>query len=300
MAFGQSSWGGGLLKVVEGQTLESELSRLLNRANFEVQEISQKKSCLVCFSGNGIYYPDSLEVLKAEIGTRDHYEWKNIARSGSIRRRFGRIVFIRDLQKTWYCRGISNSINTLDGVHELLTTLTSGCEITTVGNSAGGYAAVLFGCLLGAQRIFTFSGQFDVGALLDVRCRAQGEPIPKSAEVHSDLLPLVSAQSSRVFYFFPAGCSEDKRQASKASESDRVVCFAVETAVHGETLMGTDLISVLTGDDRKLLRLHTKLAGSAWHRSRYHRELTGPVRRAFETLHGLVRQIYQRFRSHFE
>ena len=57
-------------------------------------------------------------------------------------------------------------MNTIPLLLEWLKKETRGYEVYTVGSSAGGYAAVLFGYSLNAERIISFNGQFILYDLL--------------------------------------------------------------------------------------------------------------------------------------
>lgn len=60
---------------------------------------ADNKNCLIFFSGNGIYYPNSEEVFDEVIVRNDRYEWENIAKSSLINKNCARIIFVRDVFK---------------------------------------------------------------------------------------------------------------------------------------------------------------------------------------------------------
>ena len=69
-------------------------------------------------------------------------------------------VFVRDLNRLWYHGGLpgfSDDVDqTLEGFRRLMEQ--QGVKkLITVGVSMGGYAAILYGTLLGAEQIYTFS-----------------------------------------------------------------------------------------------------------------------------------------------
>lgn len=71
-------------------------------------------------------------------------------------------LFVRDLRQCWYHRGIPGYGEDLPGCAAALLGLAreGGAErIVAAGNSAGGYAALLFGALLGAQTVLCFAPQ---------------------------------------------------------------------------------------------------------------------------------------------
>lgn len=76
--------------------------------------------------------------------------------------------FIRDVNNNWYHRGIEGVGATVDEVAAFLRGRIEALKprkIVTIGNSMGGYAAILFGALLGADQIIAFCPR----AFLDTR-----------------------------------------------------------------------------------------------------------------------------------
>lgn len=113
--------------------------------------------CVIYFSSNEIYYPNTLESFEYSILIRDKYEWK--------RNKFPKAkkhIFLRDLHKQWYLSGINESINDPKKVFEFLRIETQGYRVITIGSSAGGYAALLFGSMLNCERIYTFNAQLNL------------------------------------------------------------------------------------------------------------------------------------------
>ena len=71
-------------------------------------------------------------------------------------------VFIRDFQQAWYTKGIKDYSSNIDETVEYLRELIQlyGREKTIfLGNSAGGFAAVLFGALLNVKEVHAFAPQ---------------------------------------------------------------------------------------------------------------------------------------------
>jgi hypothetical protein len=69
-------------------------------------------------------------------------------------------LFIRDPRQAWYHRGLPDRSSTLEQTLGVLRELTGGAErLIVTGNSAGGYAALLFGSLLDADQIVCFAPQ---------------------------------------------------------------------------------------------------------------------------------------------
>lgn len=81
-------------------------------------------------------------------------------------------MFVRDLDQAWYHRGVV-------GMGTSLTSAAEGLEIQikrskvnrliTLGNSSGGYAALLFGSMLGADQVLSFAPQTALGPISRLR-----------------------------------------------------------------------------------------------------------------------------------
>ena len=71
-------------------------------------------------------------------------------------------MFVRDPRQSWYHRGMPSHGNNLESIAELLQKIVAEQDVdrlVTVGSSAGGYAALAFGALLGADRVLAFGPQ---------------------------------------------------------------------------------------------------------------------------------------------
>jgi len=130
----------------------------------EFEEINDQVDinlCVVYFSSNEIYYPNTYESFDYSILQRDKYEWK--------RNKFPRArkhIFLRDLHKQWYLSGINESLNNPLKILEFLKIETLGYRVITIGSSAGGYAALLFGSLLECERIYAFNAQLNLRIIM--------------------------------------------------------------------------------------------------------------------------------------
>jgi hypothetical protein len=71
-------------------------------------------------------------------------------------------LFVRDLKQAWYHQGVRRHGSTIPEVAEHLNRLIGRQQIerlVVVGTSAGGYAALIFGSLLGADRVLCWGPQ---------------------------------------------------------------------------------------------------------------------------------------------
>jgi len=129
---------------------------------YNEEKLDDSNYCVIYFSSNDIYYPNNIETFHKNIVEKNKFEWYNIRIKKATKH-----IFIRDIQKQWYLKGINRNLNSIEKVFEFLENETQGYQIICIGSSAGGFAAVLFGQLLLAQFIYTFNGQFMLHDLLD-------------------------------------------------------------------------------------------------------------------------------------
>ncbi len=121
--------------------------------NFDpvIVEQSNSDSLLVIFGG-----------IKQGVGL-PIFEFRNILKTIKCDK-----VFVRDQSQTWYHNGLDSQISNLTMVKDFLKNIISYKNYKRViflGNSMGGYAAILFGSLLGVTSVVAFSPQSFVGRI---------------------------------------------------------------------------------------------------------------------------------------
>ena len=83
-------------------------------------------------------------------------------------------LFVRDLQQCWYHRGTTPFQNNISSLRDELETLileSTATRIVAVGTSSGGYAALLFGLLLGMDEAHALSPKTYINPLVRVLTR---------------------------------------------------------------------------------------------------------------------------------
>lgn len=134
-----------------------------NADNFLIihDDSSKSNACAIYFSGHSIYFPNNEEAFKRNIVEKNRFEWFGL-RIKNARKH----IFVRDIHKQWYWSGINSKISTPESLLHTLKQETKGFdEIVCMGSSAGGYAAILFGCLLRAKAILAFSGRLEFSSV---------------------------------------------------------------------------------------------------------------------------------------
>lgn len=203
--------------------------------------------CYIFFSSNGLYFPDEKEVFEKVIIQYDRYEWKWVVSQSGLARQVGRIIYMRDVFKDWYSRGISKTVNSIDKILDLLKDLTTGYQIITVGSSAGGYMAVLTAVRLQALWCFNFSGQYKVEVEMQ--------------EEYKDLSVLLKNYKGIIFYFVPLRSRQDLEQYAFIRDMVCVKTFCFTGRKHADTLLTGNMPYIVNKDKKELMKLYDHYAG---------------------------------------
>lgn len=230
------------------------------RDNFLVQydkHCSEKNYCAIYFSSNDIYYPNNEEIFRKRIVEQDAYEWY-----GTRIKKVYKHIFLRDVYKQWYLKGINTNIDTPEKLSQWLKTETEGYKVITLGSSAGGYAAMLYGSLLHAERILAFNPQFELNSLFN-RSNETRNPILyrlKGSEwsKYFDITQWVKNRPHNIFYFYSAKSSWDIKQCQHTTSVKGIHRIAFSTSHHGIPFLKVALPKVINMEKRELLSLESQ------------------------------------------
>lgn len=221
------------------------------------------QNCIIFFSGNGLYYPNDKAVFESTIIEQDRYEWENIACADEIKCWADRIIYIRDIYKSWYVKGINQEINSIDKMILWLLEITRGWNVVACGNSAGGYMAALAASKLNAKCAFSFGGQWDL-----VQAKKENNIVASYVQNYSvrkyyDLPGLLKDNCTPIFWFYSAKCDYDRFQLQlfQKNAMPNVYDFAVDSDVHGYLLLSGCYEKLLVMEPEKLIKLYEKYYG---------------------------------------
>lgn len=249
--------------IVEDKCIMSEFE--INDSNIYINQVYSEnenykiifnncntRKCIVFFSGNGLYYPNTLEVFQKVVINEDRYEWQNVAKESSIIQNYQMIILIRDVYKTFYQKGISNSLNSIDRVLQFLKEKTKGYKVTTCGNSAGGYMATIAGYHLNAEAVFTFGGQWNID-------KEPGCFLGKTDTYGRKYYDIINYAQENVIWFWSAYSKQDCEQRDYLGNYiNNISSFAISSKYHGDLLLYPCYKNILVLSLEEIQRIERK------------------------------------------
>jgi hypothetical protein len=178
-----------------------------------------------------------------------------------------RAAFVRDPRALWYhggCEGLGSNLEEVAASLAEVVRLSECDRVVFLGGSSGGYAAILFSCLVPAHQALTFGPQTFIDP--EQRAAVGDERWPaktRQASAHldkrySDLRPIVSARSG----------SHPSPRISVHYAADEGL-----DAIHAKHLADSPLVDIVLHPDgghalpaklKRLGRLHTILERAFW------------------------------------
>ena len=227
--------------VTEKQIIFQVHSKLVIEAfdgpNYYIEycnEIQSSKICVIYFSSNEIYYPNTPSSFSFSILNKDRYEWKK-----NKFKNVSKHIFLRDIRKQWYIGGVNSKLNHPMKLLDFLKSETKDYEVYVVGSSAGGFAAILFGSLLNARRVYAFNAQLNLFEIIK-SSNLFTDPILFENIGNNDLnkyYDLSSFINKHTDYYYFQSCKSkiDKEQYLSISDESRAKLKAIFflTSNHG-------------------------------------------------------------------
>ncbi len=170
-------------------------------------------------------------------------------------------LFIRDFRQGWYHLGVDNKIVDIDGLSEYLVNfITEGNykKVCFLGNSMGGYAALLLGNLIGVDRVIAFVPQTFIGIKLKLLSRdfrwlkeLSRVYFSRTKNVkYFDLNNVITKQNinAEINVYYSADNRLDKIHANRLAVDDRIKIEEISKGGHGVAKVVRD-----SGDLEKIL-----------------------------------------------
>lgn len=243
----------------------------------------------IYFSSNALYYPNTFETFEHKIIKNNRYEWtKRSVKGVGIAS-----IYVRDLFKQWCVVGINQHLDSLDKVADFLKSLVKDKKVITVGSSAGGYLATIFGILLNAHAVFNFSGQFELSEEIvnDYSLLSQYKNDPQRNKYFS-ITSFIKKSYTPIFYFYPAYNNADLLQKKLVENFDNVYCFGFNTANHGVPIYPSNLTKLLCISHDKLIDICKKYCGSTINQFAFSVKIGGLFKSVYSLSRDKVRSVY--------
>lgn len=239
---------------------EDVVVKMYNNDNYKIflNEAAKNKTCIIFFSSNNIWYPNTKEAFEYSFIKNDYYEWNSL--KGLYARK---VIYLRNIYKSWYVTGINNRINSVDKIIEFLIKETEGYDLITVGSSSGGYMATLIGSILEAKLAISFSGQF---TLDDNRCLTVNPFLQKYENEYSkskyyNLSNYIIKSKTPIYYFLPVDSDWDCEQYRIVNNYKTIRVLQVKSGRHGVPIFKCNLVSLLNKDSEEMENLYWKYKG---------------------------------------
>lgn len=246
-----------------------------------------KEYCTIYFSSNNIYFPNTESTFEKRIVKKNSYEWYGLRTPQSHKH-----IFVRDIQKQWYIEGINKQINTPEKLLDWLKQEAKGYKIICLGSSAGGYAAVLYGSLLNADRVLTFNGQFEINGLLSSTTEDENPLLFRNKDTSTaryfDIKPYINPHIS-IFYFTSLHSPWDKTQCKHIADVNSIIRIGFKTSHHGVPFFKCCLSTIVNSDKRKLI----KMSLNSHHPFCFSIKLIG----VFLTIKGIYKQFFDKIKE---
>ncbi|MDV7140205.1 hypothetical protein R3X28_15035 [Maribacter sp. TH_r10] len=216
----------------------------------------QEDLCIIYFSSNDLYYPNTPKAFENSIVAKDKFEWqRNYIQYAK------KHIFLRDVQKQWYIEGISEKHDNPEALWELLRELTSGFRVYVMGSSAGGFAALLYGSLLRADRVYAFNAQLNLNVIIE-GSNAKVDPILfryKDQERSKYFVIEDFLDTERDYFYFQSSKSIlDIKQYNALKNTTLLTRIPFKTGNHGFPFLRHNLRYVLGLSKEELHQLSFK------------------------------------------
>lgn len=221
-----------------------------NNYIIEYNETGDKNYCAIYFSSNDIYYPNNEDIFRKRIVEKNFYEWYNTRIEKAYKH-----IFVRDVFKQWYLSGINSNIDSQEKLFDYLKKETYGYNIINVGSSAGGYAAILYGSLLKAERVLAFNPQFEIASLLSSTSEFTNPLIFRCKDkkgMFYDIKDMLSS-NTRIFYFLSLNSKWDAEQSLYVGKKKNLYRIKFKTSHHGIPFLKVALKKVINLDVNNLI-----------------------------------------------
>lgn len=155
-------------------------------------------------------------------------------------------IFLRDFEQSWYQKGVDKDVNSLEKLEHWLNSIIAKGNYSNVvflGNSMGGYAAILFGVKLNITNVIAFAPQTTIKKVdrilnFDFRWRNQIQRVyknPNKKPIYFDLnsiLKKIDYKTAISIYYSP-NHRLDKWHAERIQKHNKINLNPIKEGGHG-------------------------------------------------------------------
>lgn len=153
----------------------------------------------------------------------------------------------------------------MDKLVEFIHKETQGYEIACIGSSAGGYLAILLGCVLNAEYVIAFSAQME----LDNKWAIGANPLlqyykkDERRNVYYDLAPIIEKVNTPIYYVVPMKSEQDKYHYNHVCNYQNIRAFCFNSSNHGIVIIKNNLQKIFSLSQKELDGLYEDYRGKA-------------------------------------
>lgn len=278
---------------------KNEMAELVyNKDNFKIfrnTDFDGLGYCVIYCSSNDIWSPNEEYAFRNSFIVNDKYEWLN---SRFIKAE--KEIFLRDIYKSWYVKGINKRIDSIEKLIIFLKNEVNNLKLIIIGSSAGGYLATLLGVKLKAERVICFSPQFE----LCNKWAMNVNPLLKkykNDEVRSkyyNLKELINYTDVPIFNIEPIKSEVDVYHYNIVKEMKNIRTFRFNSSYHGIVMYKCNLSKFLNMDIKTLDLLYKKYENNIISPLFFSIELCGiksTLKNIFSEIFRLIKKIIIRF-----
>ncbi len=242
------------------EAFEVLIKKYLEENNYIIKTSNTKSNvCYVFFSSHGLYKEnDNPKILKT-IHDTNRYEWLSIASNENIAKNSSKLIFLRDLRKIFYQKGINNEINSIKEIANFLNRETKGYDVYLVGSSAGGYAAFLYSNMIkNVKRVYSWGGVIN---LMFHSSYYESKFFNDFNKEYSLVTPYIS-KNAVIIHFYGTRSKYDLKEYEilATNNFDNVISVPLRTTEHAPRPSGSDIIKILSCSDSHLQKIKMKLS----------------------------------------
>lgn len=241
---------------VDSEIVQSVYNELPNYLIEYDDKNSNSGLCAIYFCSHDIYYPNNEEQFRKRIVEKNFFEWYRLRVPNAHKH-----IFVRDIFKQWYFMGINAQINTPEKLLLFFQNETKGYKTICVGSSAGGYAAILYGCQLKSEKVYAFCSRFEFSNRIKESNEAK-DPLLFRKQVgkkYLDLKTSVDFNSADVYYFQSINSKLDKSQGNHIKDIKAIHKIRFRTSHHGVPFLKVAIPKVFVMTKDQLIKFETKI-----------------------------------------